>query len=255
MKEKLVEKIQKLLAKQESANEVGNLEEANAFALKVSELLLKHNLSMFDIKDTKRKNDVTHSIHKDITAKKNEGSFIFGLYHTICQFNFCKIIILSRSDGEYAMLIGTPSDVEVVRFIGDQLNSKFRFAAKKAFATNKVYGIKKGKFIRDFLKGAVSGLYFKYYEMRKNAVGDNPNINALVLSRDGQIEQVKKEIFQDKELVTNKQRKVDDNIASNLGFKTGKEVDINKGLENSEEMEELLDKNREKNREKMLQNS
>lgn len=237
MEEKIIDKIRKLLNKQESAKSVGNLEEADAFALKVTELLTKYNLSIFDIKEKEDENAVGYSIHKDISKKKNEGEFIFDLYNVICKFNYGKLIILSRSDEKYAMIIGTLLDIEIIRFLGDQLAEKFRFLARKAYSEHKGISIKKGKFIRDFLKGATTGLYAKYYYQREEqeriereqATYGN-TVTALVLSRNDQIERVKNEIFDPGRLKQNKPRKTDKNIANSLGYIAGKEVDINKGL-------------------------
>ena len=45
----LTEKLQKLIAHEKSARATGNLQEAEAFAAKIAELLFRHNLSMSDV--------------------------------------------------------------------------------------------------------------------------------------------------------------------------------------------------------------
>ena len=48
-RDKMIDRIQKLLAHADSAKKLGNEEEAQAFAAKVNELLLKHKLSMSSV--------------------------------------------------------------------------------------------------------------------------------------------------------------------------------------------------------------
>ena len=55
MDNKIIDKLQKLLAHAESAKECGNMDEAAAFAGKVQDLLTKHQLSMSDIEIAEEK--------------------------------------------------------------------------------------------------------------------------------------------------------------------------------------------------------
>ena len=56
--ENLIEKIQKLMAKAESAKNMGSTAEAEVFAAKVNEMLMKHNLSMMDVESYKTESPV-----------------------------------------------------------------------------------------------------------------------------------------------------------------------------------------------------
>ena len=233
MSEKVIDKIRKLVAKQESSEELGNLEEANAFALKVSELLTKHNLSLLDIGEKKEKSTVGSIKLPHITPKKNEGDWIFGLYNVICQFNYGKLIISTNSlDIKTAIIIAERDDMDIIIYLGAQIESKMRLAFKQIYKGYKG-GIKKNKFKRDFLTGAVTGLYSKFTELRKYQQSMDQRVTSLVVSKDNKIQEFVEEEF--KNLKEGRKKKFNSNIAADLGYRVGSELDLNKGL-NSEHL-------------------
>lgn len=68
MDEKLVKKIQKLLALSESSNE----HEAQSAMLKAQELLIKHKLSLKEVKEFKTYNDSIKEKKTKISFKKSQ---------------------------------------------------------------------------------------------------------------------------------------------------------------------------------------
>lgn len=228
MSEKVIDKIRKLVAKQESSEELGNLEEANAFALKVSELLTKHNLSLLDIGEKKEKSTVGSIKLPHITPKKNEGDWIFGLYNVICQFNYGKLIINTNFQNvKTAIIIAERDDMDIIIYLGAQIESKMRFAFKQIYKGYKG-GIKKNKFKRDFLTGAVTGLYSKFTELRKYQQSMDQRVTSLVVSKDNKIQEFVEEEF--KNLKAGRKKKVEVNVATELGYEVGSNLDLNKGL-------------------------
>ena len=71
--ENLIEKIQKLMAKAESAKNMGSTAEAEVFAAKVNEMLMKHNLSMMDVESYKTESPVIESEGVEYSKTKYNG--------------------------------------------------------------------------------------------------------------------------------------------------------------------------------------
>lgn len=130
----LKDKLKKLMDKAESAKQIGNLEEANVFASKVNDLLLKYNLSKKEIVDHEQEPDVD-GIEPDMEVKKAHGDWQSHLLNILCEYNYCHPIFTSRkSDKQYKItIIGAFQNVEVVSYLYDLLKSRFDDISKKQF--------------------------------------------------------------------------------------------------------------------------
>lgn len=229
--------------KAESAKNLGNMHEAEAFALKVNDLLTKYNLSKFDVGEKKEKNPIDNQELKDITPAKNEGQWILDLYGVICRYNFGKMIIVNSHNREtgkpfkYATLFGTKDDLEVIRFLGEQLEHKIRFAGKSTYRNVGSTVTKKNTFLRSFYMGAVDGISFKFMQLRDQQQKDNSMVTTLVVSRNKHIDEAINEKFSN--LKKGKVRKQNKNDGTLLGFMAGKNMDINKGVGNGMESAKL----------------
>lgn len=133
----LKEKLQKLMSKAESAKQIGNLEEASAFASKVNELLLKYNLSQKEITDFEKEPDV-EGLDGGMEVRKSHGDWMAHLLNILCEYNYCKSIFTStRSAKEYrTTIIGTHENVNAVSYLYDVLKERFQHIAKKQFSEN-----------------------------------------------------------------------------------------------------------------------
>jgi len=142
MENSIINKIQKLLAKAESAEEIGNLEEAAAFSAKVNELLMKHNLQMADL-DTEEESEVTHTEieAEDLSITKQKGGWTINLMTTLCGFNFCKPLyntsfdlkirdtargakLRKKKKVDGVIIIGKHENVEVVKYLYTVMKSE-----------------------------------------------------------------------------------------------------------------------------------
>lgn len=241
VKEKVIDKIRKLLAKQESSENIGSLEEANAFALKIQDLLLKHNLSLFEIsqKEGKDLNGVVREDHKEITNQKNEGLWIFDLYNVLCKYNYCRIIIIQRRQWEegsgfiqvkYGSIIGSKDDIDVVLFLGDQLSSKIRYLAKSQWKIVEFqYRQKRGAFLRAFYQGAVVGLNHKLRQQQDLQKQTYSGVTALVLYKDQKVQDKINEEFHNLKNAANRKTNVG-SIGGQMGFEAGRNLEINQGI-------------------------
>lgn len=128
-------KVKKLMDHAESANKIGNLQEAELFASKISDLLLKYNLSKKEIIEHHEELEVD-GVDPKLEVKKAQGDWMAQLLNVLCDFNFCKAIFTSRKiDKEYKItLIGAYENVEVVSYLYDVLKNQFQRLAKKGFS-------------------------------------------------------------------------------------------------------------------------
>jgi len=218
--DKIIDKIQKLKAKAESAKEIGNVEEAAIFSAKVSELLQKHNLDIAEI-NTEDTDSTIAGIESD-DLNLNERWKI-NLLSTICQFNFCQAIYTRHPKGarytrsgrikttyesaRTATIVGTPENVEVVKYLFSVLSDQFQTMAKANW-NNKLADVR-AQVIRlgynktsdqykkpfrhfknvsspniyknSFYVGAIRGVYQKLDEQLQNAKNENAKVTDLVL--------------------------------------------------------------------------
>jgi len=231
---KLLEKIQKLLRLQQGAEAIGSLEEAKNAATRVTELLLKYNLDLEDVTGFVKpdEKDIRRFNEREIENPKNEGQWIFKLYNTISKFNFCKMVVTQPHGGKpWISLIGTKVNVEAVKFIADQLESRIRTAEKKAWSIN-TSTEKRNAFRRGFFSGAVTGIYNQLEEKRNLEARANAKVTALVLSHD-----FKMKSFLDNEFgpLTNVRRtsRLSAVNGHHLGYQEGRSMNINKGVTGS----------------------
>lgn len=135
-KESIVEKIQKLLNKADSAKQVGSLHEAEVFATKATELLLQHNLSISDVEDFEksRKESITQSGFDEgikFGQVKSDGKWEIDLLGVLSEFNFCQSIFRIRSGK--ASVIGTKENIEVVKYLFEILRPMLKQMSSEAF--------------------------------------------------------------------------------------------------------------------------
>lgn len=120
--QRLLDKLQKLKAHAESAEKIGSMEEAEAFAAMLNRLLLKHKLEMTDI-DLKREEesepiqefDIDYTKYPDIEVKKVRIEWQERLAGIIARAHFCRIVV-NRYSSRIG-IIGRKSDVEIAEYM------------------------------------------------------------------------------------------------------------------------------------------
>lgn len=149
MNDKFLLKLKKLLEKAESAKELGNLEESEAFFGKISELLLKHNLEISDLNF-----DLPQPENKIVSDLNSEERIEYGreviegiewertLMDIICKAHFCSRFFGSYRNKYYSIypkmqIIGTEENIALVKYFYVIIRDKFRELSKKAY-TEKV---------------------------------------------------------------------------------------------------------------------
>jgi hypothetical protein len=116
--ERIVEKLRKLVEHERSARSIGNLEEAETFAGKIQELLLRHKLEMSDVeyraeeeKEPVLKEFIPAEEWSRVSATLRLQSWIGILVAAVAKANFCNAV---RS-GKGICLLGRASDREACK--------------------------------------------------------------------------------------------------------------------------------------------
>jgi len=189
IEEKVVDKIRKLYAKAESCKEIGNQEEAEAFAAMVNKLLIKHNLDMAVVEWSQRnEEDPIEKVWVDFKAyglktKRQRQQWSEMLGEIIAKAHFCKYMVMGRSNK--ICFIGHKSNRQVVEYLFVTMCRLAQRMGKKAYADywkdSKVQGkisFRPG-FKSAWLHGFIKGLNLRFKKERK-AVDVPSNTTALV---------------------------------------------------------------------------
>jgi hypothetical protein len=125
-KEKIVDKIRKLLALSESPNE----HEAMLAMENANKLLMKYNLEMSDVSESV---DLNNIIENNILSGMKLASFKTNLLSAVMRLNNCEIIIHNRIRGEKTIkALGKRHNIEVSVSMYEYLNSTLdRLSSKR----------------------------------------------------------------------------------------------------------------------------
>ena len=226
-KAKLLKKVKNLL---DLANDKNSLHEAETAARMAQELMMKYNLEEAQVLgiDYSDMEKFLYPAYK--ITKTNEGTWIRGLFNTVCKHNLCKIIINTRWEAgetrEYFWILGEKTNIEIVIYICEQLIYKLRQIEKVHWSSYKGFD-KRNSFRRGFLSGAVSGIYDKMNDLTES-FKRNEGTNALIIRKDKQLQD-----FIDSEFPDLKKSR-SSSLSSRDGFKkghgVGKGININSGV-------------------------
>lgn len=223
----LYERLQKLLRKSESAKELGSLEEAEAFAMKAQQILMEYNLTEDQI-DLSHKEKVIEDYMQDKDfLPKNESRWLVLLYHCICKHHLCRGI--SHSHGKYGFSIfGEKTNVEIVKYICDQLEVRIRILAKEAYRSYQGHE-KRNAFYRGFFFGAVEGIDAKLSENKQEIIKNNENLYGLIVRKNEEVNKAVKETYGGT-LGRGKGTRTSAAHGREIGYQKGKSMEIHKGV-------------------------
>jgi hypothetical protein len=172
-KDKILDKIKKLLKLQHSAETLGNEGEAYAAANAVHRLLTTYNLSLSDVSESNEERaDITES--DEITYRSPYGSvWKRALLSTIATNNYCQVLV--KPYKQHMLIVGQEDNVEIVKGLYSYLTVAFcRLSSKrmgefsKELLSENTRLTKQGekKFLSSYFIGAVDGLR-RNFESRK----------------------------------------------------------------------------------------
>lgn len=199
----ILDTLSKLMAHERSARQIGSLDEANAFAEKISALLIKHKISIAEV-DQKTQQKV--SAEKvgvgafDAEKAKNFGvksrgkrvAWIEELAAVIAQAHFCRILVAKRTSSIW--FVGKPTDREVTEFlfavltrqIDEHVDKEYRrqfMKLRQQGRSNEMHGWR-----ASFLKACVARIAQRFAEIRAQQVHGNA-ANALVRAADAEVDE------------------------------------------------------------------
>jgi hypothetical protein len=193
-KEKVLDKVQKLLAKAESSKQLGSLEEANAFVAKANEIMLEHNLSMVEV-NLKDKESGLSSSTVSYLDNMAGNAWRTKLLALLCHYNFCVSVVTAAN--KTVTVYGDKENVDVVMFLYSNVSARIYNLGVSEYLSipKEIRPHKRYNFLKNFALGAVTGLNRKLAEVRAAQEANNNKVTALVLnSKDGIIRKLKETI-------------------------------------------------------------
>lgn len=182
----ILKKIQALLNKTEDRG--ATREEAESAAVKVQDLLTKHNLSMSEAILSGEQNENTTIIEEmfKVKPKRSEGKWRASLAFVVARNCFCSAVIYGGRGKSAEILgfgvkfIGRPTDIAVAKELYEFLLWQIERVCREEW---RVYtGWEKQKaFARGFYLGVVEGLEIRFIRERREAEARNNTVTALVV--------------------------------------------------------------------------
>lgn len=239
-KDKILEKLRKLMNLKESALALGNEGEACAAAAGISRLLIAYNLSESDIPEQEKIDNPVIAEEIPFKPELGSGKWYELLVTVVCEYNMCRPLVISTRKGNDRMskdkfqIVGRKKNVEVVLYLVSFLSNKFYQIGKKFYPEYKHNCMFKlgiapkgiGMYLRSYLYGCVIGLNEKF-ESEKAELNKECDITSLVLSTKSEID----EFLKDEKILNARSSKVDiDKFCASQGYEEGRNVEINKGI-------------------------
>lgn len=187
-KERYIDKLRKLLNHQKSAEEIGSLAEAEAFAARINELLLQHQISLSEVEAVP---DDPDEVIDQTRVRADENGLPFSprrvpwmerLASTVAHANLCKILVVTGRNTVF--FVGRPVDREVAVYTYVTLAQAAVRMAERQLRMKKrlvdLVPVDLTGFKASFYEGFVTGISRRLREMRQTVEQDNPG-SALVL--------------------------------------------------------------------------
>lgn len=223
----ILDKLEKLLALQQGATEIGSLHEAEVAAQKISSILAQWNVELNDLSFNK-KEDIDNIEFDLKTYNHRESNWVQSLYTVIGKYNFVRVIGRPGYNNTMGLtLVGKPHNIEIVKYLAHQFENKMRYLEALTWKTSHTFS-KRGTFRRGFYKGAVMGLSQKLKEQHAYNVQNIQKYDALVRVEDSAVAQRVNELFDN--LKKGKNSRISGIDGYQSGLDSGKRMDLNQGL-------------------------
>lgn len=243
------EKLRKLIAKEISARELGNLAEAEAFATKIGQLMLTYELEMDDVMkgQGKRVYNVEHEIiNTDNLVNTHETNWAVRLYQACSASCFC---YTSQYVGRHAdppgphwvIIFGDTANRELLQYMVTAIANKLRPISRTYW--NAYEGpTKRNTFIRSFFSGAVNAISIKLKAQRAYEEKNREQVAGLILNKMGAVSAYIKDWTGESGATHSKSkpRNPSSYEGYRAGYKAGENMNLNKGVPGSNKNTELL---------------
>lgn len=135
--ERMLLRVQKLIAHEQSAREIGSVEEAEVFAGKIAELMAKYEIEMADLDLAGQPDNAPIDMelvqYDTGETKRARSAWRELLAAAIARSNYCRILIVPRSNLIY--MVGKPDNRKVASFLYLMLSRQIEAEATKAYNT------------------------------------------------------------------------------------------------------------------------
>lgn len=237
-KNKILEKLRKLMNLKESATALGNEGEANAAAAGITRLLMEYNLTENDIPEQEKLENPI--VSEEISFKAEiSGNWYETLVSVVCEYNMCRNLIVStRTNGRMKRdkfeIIGRKKNVEVVLYLISFLAHQFIAIGKRDYPQYEhdciwMYGKHPQSlkvYLKSFLYGCVIGVNDKFEEGKK-VLEKETNITALVHTTKSEID----DFLKGEKIGKARDSKAEiDTLCAMQGMTVGKNIEICKGI-------------------------
>lgn len=200
-KDKIIDKLNKLYAKYESAKAIGNDAEADTFLAGFTRILNEHKLEMSDL--TQAEQDVRDALGEDWVTeltgrrKRSREAWVESLAGAVARAYFCRIMVVTGSNT--IILVGRDTDrrvaqfvlVRLVRFIMDESKKaerKARYQAwKDAGKPDSGAAPAARGFRASFINAAVRRLQERLHGLRKEEVAESNKFALVVQKSDKEV--------------------------------------------------------------------
>lgn len=219
--------VAKLLAKEESARELGNQAEAETFADKVQQLMLMYELSMDDVrkKEVETIEVITEDYDTGEMTGRHESNWVVSLYNACSYTNFCKILVVGGGASTKIKIIGARMNIDFLHYMIMTLVPKIRELSRKTYADKKgVVTEKRNTFIRGFLKGCAHGIQTKLSLQRHLEKTTQQQVAALVIQKERKLDDYISTNFP--RLRSSSTRSLSGKGGYAAGMATGKDMDL-----------------------------
>lgn len=248
-RDKILEKLRKLMNLKESATELGNEGEANAAAAGITRLLMEYNLSESDIPEQEKIDNPVISEEIPFKTEMSSGNWYGSLITIICEYNMCRNLIISipnngRMKRSKFEIVGRKKNVEVVLYLISFLSHQFVAIGKRDYVKYKhdcvsKYGMKPKTitvYLKSFLYGCVVGLDNKFKDAQQR-LEEEVNITAIVLTAKTEIDN----FLKGEKIGTARSPKSSiDPLCARNGISVGENIEICKGIHAEKISEEMM---------------
>lgn len=233
--ETIKDKIQKLLNKARSAQEIGSDNEAETFAKKANDLLVKHKLEMSDLKGNDNRvfeiNEEYLYVSDLVKYVKTEGSFLQSLMSVLAKHNFCKTLNFKGSKPPKILLFGEDQDRELVKYMFCNLVPKVREMALQDWNNVKDHTMeKRNTYLRGYFVGIINGINNKLTIQSQQQQSEYEGLTSLVVTKDDAIDNKVDEVIGKNNVRNGRSRSLKGARGYSQGYKRGNEMETNKAI-------------------------
>ena len=241
-KNKAIDLILKNLRMAESAQAIGSLHEAEAFAEMAQKLMVAHKLSLSDVETTAYEEaepigSEYYNVAEAIRLRHKSGRVAWTelLANAVCRANFCRILVHPGS--KTITIIGRESDRAVAKYLftvladaANRMQKQYVRQLRREASANYEPMPERPKqaFLLGFVRAVADRLAASRVKLEQEAHVKNPHALVRLKTSEGEVQKYTDRVSGKKS--SNLNAKVSHKDAFNAGYAAGKSVNLNPGV-------------------------